>query len=85
MKCQISDERIGLCNTIDLKCSVCSWKYSIETFYQLSKLNLKYGRKLCDLNIQGVIAFCEIVKSLEGISSFCHSMNKLSPLAKKIT
>ena len=51
MKCQIYDsdvvfsidisKQIGLCNTIDLKCSGCSWKYSFETSYQTSKRNSK--------------------------------------------
>ena len=51
MKCQICDsdvvfsidisKQIGLCNTIDLKCSGCSWKYSFETSYQTSKRNSK--------------------------------------------
>ena len=80
MKCQIcySDlvfsiyltKRIELCNTIDLKYSGCKWKYSLETSYQLSTLNLKNGRKFYDINIQSVIAFREILKSFEGISSF---------------
>ena len=48
MKCQICQidifsiditKRMGLCNTIDLKCIDCNWKYSLETSYQSSKLN----------------------------------------------
>ena len=78
MKCQICDsdivfsiditKRMGLCNTIDLKCIDCNWKYSLETSYQSSKLNSKNGRKFYDINIQSVIAFREIGKGLEGIS-----------------
>ena len=92
MRCQICDsgivfsiditKRMGLCNTIDLKCIYCYWNYSLETSYQ-SELNSKTGRKFYYINIQSVIAFCEIGKGLEGISLFCRSMNMLPPLAKK--
>ena len=51
MKCQICDsdivfridvtKRMGLCNTIDLKCIDCNWNYSLETSYQPSKVNSK--------------------------------------------
>ena len=74
---------MGLCNTIDLKCIDCNWNYSLETSYQSSKLNSKTRRKFYDINIQSVIAFREIGKGLECISSFCRSMNMLPPLAKK--
>ena len=70
-------------NMIDLKCIDCNWDYSLETSYQLSKLNSKIGRKFYGINIQSVIAFCEIGKGLEDISSFCRSMNMPPPLAKK--
>ena len=69
INCEIL-KRMGLCNTIDLKCIDCNWKYSLETSYQSSKLNSKNGRKFYDINIQSVIAFREIGKGLEGISSF---------------
>ena len=93
MKCQICDsdivfsiditKRMGLCNMIHLKCIDSNWKYSLETSYQLSKLNSKNDRKFYDINIQSIIAFREIGKGLEGISSFCHSMNMSPPLVKK--
>ena len=93
MKCQVcySDlvfsiyltKRIELCNTIDLKYSGCKWKYSLETSYQLSTLNSKNGRKFYDINIQSVIAFREILKGFEGISSLYRSMNMPPQLPKK--
>ena len=93
MKCHICDidivssidvtKRMGLCNTIDLKCRDCNWKYSIEKYYQSSKLNSNNGRKSYDINIQSVIAFREIGKDPEGISSFRRKMNMPPALAKK--
>ena len=93
MKCQICDsdivfsiditKRMELCNTLDLKCIACNWNYSLETSYQSSKLNSRTGRKFYDVNIQSVIDFREIGKGLEGISSFCCSMNMPPPLTKK--
>ena len=93
MKCHICDidivfsidvtKRMRLCNTIDMKCSDCNWKYSIETYYQSSKLNSNNGRKSYDINIQSVIAFREMGKGPEGISSFRRKMNMSPPLAKK--
>ena len=93
MKCQICDsdivfsiditKRMGLCNTLDLKCIACNQNYSLETSYQSSKLNSKTGRKFYDANIQSVIDFREIGKGFEGVSSFCYSMNMPPPLTKK--
>ena len=95
MKCQISDKGIvfsiditkqmGLCNAIDLKCSGCNRKYLLQTSYQSSKLNSKNGRKFYDVNIQSVIAFREIGKSLEGISLFCRSNEYAATISQKIT
>ena len=94
MKCQICDsdiafsiditKRMGLCNKIDLKCIDCNWNYSLDTSYQSSKLNSKNCRKFYDINIQSVIAFLEIEKDIESISSCCCSMNKTPPLAEKL-
>ena len=89
MKCQICNsdiafsiditKRMGLCNTIDLKCIDCNWNYSRETSYQSSKVNSKTGRNFYDINIQSVTAFRKIGKGLEGISSFCRLMNMPPP------
>ena len=75
-------KQMGLCNTMDLKCSVCNWKYSLEKSYQSSKLNSKNGRKFYDINIQSDFTFREIGIGLEDINLFCRSMNMPPTLAK---
>ena len=76
MKCQICDsgivfsinitKRMGLCNTIDLKCIDCNWNYSLETSYQSSKLNSKTGRKFYDrLIFKVLLLFVRSEKALK--------------------
>ena len=72
------DARMGFANHLKLLCSHCNFENSFFTSKQSEKQASKQGRNMFEVNIRSVIAFREIGRGFESVSTFARCMNMCS-------